>query len=143
MDPTQQMVIAVITSSAVTGAVTGMIKYFIDRHDRKNGKAAELENSLAEVRKTLAEISKMLNELTNDVNNLKKDDIVILHDCIYKALTFLSKFEKITITDRCNVDYIFERYKENGGNHKAELMYEAIKQIPVVDEDGNILKMDQ
>ena len=129
MDPTQQMIIAVITSSAVTGGVTSMIKYFIDRHDRKNGKAAELGKSLAEVRATLEDISKMLNALSQDVDNLKKDDIVILHDRIYQALTFLSKFEQISITDRCNIDYIYERYQENGGNHKAELMYKAIKKI--------------
>ena len=139
MDPTQQMIITVITSTSVTGAVTGLVRYFIDRHDRKSGRMAKLELDIEEIRKNLESISNVLSDLVEEMKSLKEDDIVLLHDRIYQALTYLSKFKEINLIDRCNVDYIHERYQANGGNHKEELMYELIKKIPVVDDNGNII----
>lgn len=125
MTPLEQMILAVLCSSGLTGAVMELIKYFVSRHDRKSGKEEQMKCDIQE-------LTTILESLVKDVEDLKEGQIVMMHDRIHQAFTYMKDLPSITTTDRANVDYLAERYFHRGGNHKAKLMYGLICKKPVV-----------
>jgi hypothetical protein len=128
MNPILQMICAVLA----TGGVFTFIEFLIRRKDRKNNSTVKLE-------KDLKQIASNLNIVTKEVNELREDDLTLLHDRIYQAYRYASTqsmvLGKISLEERANIDYLSDRYQKRGGNHKANLMYEKIKKIPVEDID--------
>jgi len=128
MTPVEQMIAAVLCSSGLME----LIKYLIGRHDKKNNCEDELKKAIEEMRENIS-------ELAEEAANQKQDTIVMMHDRIYQALVYFEGKESLTVTDRANIDYLAERYFARGGNHKAELMYDIICKIPVVDNgEGDV-----
>lgn len=125
MTPEQQMLIAVLSSSAVTGALVEAV--------RAIGKVIARKRNVG-ITKMESEVDEMhtaFTDLSGTVTELKEADKVILHDRIWDVYYKLQQHDDISVTDRANLDYIFEIYRQLGGNHQAEVMYNELLKKPV------------
>lgn len=128
MSPEQQMVIAILSSSAVTGAIIESIRIFAKFIGKKRDTGlAKLEREVSEINQTVKELKKDTDELEN-INN------VLLHNGIWSMYQKFGKSDFISIEDRANLDYMMERYT---GNHRAAIMYEQLSKKPVLNSAGN------
>lgn len=129
MTPAQEMIATVMVGILGGGGLLELIKWLIQRHDEKKTGKYTVKSSLKEIRENVA-------ELKDEVNELKEDDGAIMHDRIYAEFNRLKDKDEITVEDRANLDYLWERYSRRGFNHKGNLMYKKICEIPVtVKED--------
>jgi hypothetical protein len=129
MTPTQELIATVMVGILGGGGSLEIIKYLIQRHDDKKKGNRSLKSSIAEIRENVA-------DLKNEVQELKEDDGAIMHDRIFAEFNRLTQQESITVEDRANIDYLWERYSKRGFNHKGEILYKKICEIPVtVKED--------
>ena len=129
MTPAQEMIATVMVGILGGGGLLELITWLIQRHDEKKNKKYTVRSSLKEIRENVA-------ELKDEVNELKEDDGAIMHDRIYAEFNRLKDKDEITVEDRANLDYLWERYSRRGFNHKGNLMYKKICEIPVtVKED--------
>jgi hypothetical protein len=125
MTPTQEMVATVMVGILGGGGLLELVKYLFQRHDEKKNGSRSLKASIKEIRENVA-------DLKNEVQELKEDDGAIMHDRIYAEFNRLTQQESITVEDRANIDYLWERYSKRGFNHKGEILYKKICEIPVV-----------
>jgi hypothetical protein len=125
MTPTQELIATVMVGILGGGGSLEIIKYLIQRHDDKKKGNRSLKSSIAEIRENVA-------DLKNEVNELKEDDGAIMHDRIFAEFNRLTQQESITVEDRANIDYLWERYSKRGFNHKGEILYKKICEIPVI-----------
>lgn len=123
----EQIIIAVVTSSAFTGVIIKIIDIIISRYSRKHGRLLEIEKDLKEIKEKVNKVK----EMDNEIGELKQDILVILHDRIYQLFDRFIREDNISVQDRANIDYLYNRYENRGGNGKASLMYEKIKNIPI------------
>ena len=100
------VLVAIIGSSSLTS----FIMFLIQRHDRKK------ENEEADT----SARAKMLIGLGHD-RILWITDKIIDRGCI-------------TLKEKRNLKYLYEPYKELGGNGDCEIGYEACQKLPVVSE---------
>jgi hypothetical protein len=129
MTPAQEMIATVMVGILSGGGLLELIKYLIQRHDEKKNGKLSLKSSLKEIRENVA-------ELKDEVNELKDDNGALMHDRIDALFNELKDKEYLTVEDRVNVDYLWERYSKRGFNHKGEILYKKICEIPVtVKED--------
>jgi hypothetical protein len=125
MTPTQELIATVMVGILGGGGSLEIIKYLIQRHDDKKKGNRSLKSSIAEIRENVA-------DLKNEVQELKEDDGAIMHDILYSEFNRLTQQETITVEDRANVDYLWQRYSKRGFNHKGEILYKKICEIPVI-----------
>jgi hypothetical protein len=125
MTPTQELIATVMVGILGGGGSLEIIKYLIQRHDEKKNGTRSLKSSIKEIRENVA-------DLKNEVQELKEDDGAIMHDRIYAEFNRLTQQESITVEDRANIDYLWERYSKRGFNHKGEILYRKICEIPVI-----------
>ena len=129
MTPEQEMIVTVMVGILGGGGLLELIKYLLQRHDEKKNGNNSIKSSIKEIRENVA-------DLKNEVNELKEDDGAIMHDRIYEQFNKLKDQETLTVQDRANIDYLWERYSKRGFNHKGEILYQKICEIPVtVKED--------
>lgn len=114
-----------LTNNVFTVLLLGLAKILYDIWEKKQ------DRGKAKTERLMGEIEHKLETLEQDVESGKKTDVVLLHDRIWQAFRILSKKKKINYIDRANIEYLYEEYKAKGGNHKAEVMMEFIKTIPV------------
>lgn len=126
---TDKILIALIGSPVLTVIVTEAIRTAKRLFDKKKNKG------FAKFEKDLAEIQQQTVTILADLNASKETEKVLLHDRIWQAFRYLSGKEEIGVEDRANIDYLYEEYKKKGGNHKAKVMYEYIKTIPVIPKE--------
>lgn len=113
----------------------GIAKLIYNYWEKKQDKgSAKIERVVSEIKNQNAALAQKLETLEEDVESGKKTDLVLLHDRIWQAFSFLSKKEEIGVIDRANIEYLYEEYMTKGGNHKAEVMMEFIRTIPVTPE---------
>lgn len=129
MSSTWQIVIAILTSSAFTGLIVKILEIVVDVKSKK--KKEEREAVLDHIQK----VDDMMDDFKGELDELKEDNLVILHDRIYAMFKKFEKKDALTASDRANLDYLYERYINRGGNHDAEILYEIIKEKPVVPGD--------
>ncbi|MGI6721049.1 MAG: hypothetical protein ACOX4I_00610 [Anaerovoracaceae bacterium] len=119
------MIIAVLSTSAVTGAVIEIIRGIVRWIGRRRSKGfAKLESEVTEIKDTI-------EKLAESVNGQEETRKVILHDRIWDVYRKLHKDADISVTDKANLDYMYKEYKKLKGNHKAEIMYNEIKKKPI------------
>lgn len=129
MTPTQEMIATVMVGILGGGGLLELVKYLFQRHDEKKNGTRSIKSSIKEIRENVA-------DLKNEVNELKEDDGAIMHDRIYSEFNRLKDKDELTVEDRANIDYLWERYSKRGFNHKGEILYQKICEIPVtVKED--------
>lgn len=120
VSPPIQIIIAVITS---TGLFT-FIQFLIIRHDKKKNNICGLQASVQKLEKAIQDVTKELDEA-------REDTLTMLHDRLYQMYDYLEVKQEISLEQKTNWDYLFKRYSDRGGNHKAFLMDDVVKQIPV------------
>ena len=123
MTPAQEMIATVIVGILGGGGLLELIKYLFQRYDEKKKKYT-VKTSIKEIRENVA-------DLKNEVAELKEDNGALMHDRVYALFDELKDKDTLTVEDRANVDYLWERYSKRGFNHKGELMYNKIIEIPV------------
>lgn len=128
MTPQMQMLVAILGGGTTVGVVFSFIQFLMTRHDRKKCNDDEM-------RKNVLGMKEQLQKFIEEIDELKEDDLTLLHDRIYQAYNYTKNCESISVIGRANIDYLFARYNKRGGNHKAHLMYEQIKNIQVVNDD--------
>ena len=129
MTPAQEMIATVMVGILGGGGLLELIKYLFQRHDEKKNGSRSLKASIKEIRENVA-------DLKQEVNELKEDDAAIMHDRIHALFSENIDKDELTVEDRANIDYLWERYRTRGFNHKGELMYKKICEIPIkVKED--------
>lgn len=126
MDPVWQIIIAILTSSAFTGIIVKLIEVIADANSKKKKEARE---AILEHNK---KVDKLLDKLQDELIDLKDDNLVILHDRIYAMFKKFEKQDTLTASDRSNLDYVYERYSNRGGNHDAKILYNLITEKPVI-----------
>ena len=126
MNPTWQIIIAILTSSAFTGLLVKILEIIVDAKSKK--KKEEREALI----KHTEQVDALLEDLKSELDDLREDNLVIMHDRIYAMFKKFENADTITISDRANLDYLFERYIKRHGNHDAELLYNIIVEKPVV-----------
>ena len=129
MTPAEEMFATVIVGILGGGGLLELIKYLFQRHDEKKNGSRSMRSSIKEIRENVA-------ELKDEVSELKEDDGAIMHDRIFSEFNRLKDKDQLSVEDRANIDYLWERYSKRGFNHKGEILYEKICEIPVnVKED--------
>lgn len=121
----QQMVIAVLSTSAVTGGVIEIIRGITRFISRKR------DTGLAKLEREVSEIHQTVNTLNVRMCELEETNRVILHDRIWGVYRKLHKDDDISVKDKANLDYMFKEYKKLKGNHKAEIMYNELNKKPI------------
>lgn len=117
-----------LTDGAFTALILGAAKLAFDYWEKKK------DRGQARIAREINEVSESLKSLRTDLEAAEETDRVLLHDRIWQSFRFFSGKEEISVEDRANIDYLYEEYKKKGGNHKAKVMYEYIKTIPVTPE---------
>lgn len=107
MEDIIDLIIATIGSSGLTS----FVMFLIQRHDRKK------ENKEADS----SARAKMLTGLA--------------HDRILCITDKLVKRGGITLKEKRNLRYLYEPYKELGGNGDCEIGYEACQKLPIITEE--------
>ena len=125
MTPAEEMITTVMVGILGGGGLLELIKYLFQRHDEKKNGKYSMKSSLKEIRENVA-------ELKTEVQELKDDNGALMHDILYSEFNRLTQQETITVEDRSNIDYLWERYSKRGFNHKGEILYKKICEIPVI-----------
>lgn len=111
MNPETQMVITALLSALTSSGVMSLIIYLIQRRDKKK----ELE----------------------DLNQSAQSRMIIGlgHD---KILYLTDKFVRrgsITLKEKRNLEFLYEPYRDMGGNGDCKIGYDACQTLPVVSEE--------
>ena len=120
VSPPIQMIIAVITS---TGLFT-FIQFLITRYDKK-------KNNICDLQVNVQKLEKAVQDVTKELDEAREDTLTMLHDRLYQIYDYLEVKQEISLEQKTNWDYLFKRYSDRGGNHKAFLMDDVIKQMPI------------
>jgi len=123
-------VVTLLTSNVFTVFLLGVAKILYDMWEKKQ------DRGQAKIERVVSEMEAEMATIKEDVESGKKTDLVLLHDRIWQAFRVLSKREEIGVIDRANIEYLYEEYRNRGGNHKAEVMMDFIKTIPVTPEES-------
>lgn len=107
MDNLLEIVLAVLGSSGLTSLIT----FFIQRNDRK---------------KEMEDVGK--SSRTKMLVGLGHDRLLTLTDSYIRR-------GAITLKEKRNLRYLYEPYKELGGNGDCEIGYDACQKLPVISED--------
>lgn len=126
MNPTWQIIIAILTSSAFTGLLVKILEIIVDAKSKK--KKEEREALI----KHTEQVDALLEDLKSELDDLREDNLVIMHDRIYAMFKKFENADTVTTSDRANLDYLYERYIKRHGNHDAEILYSIIIEKPVV-----------
>ena len=121
----QQMIIAVLSTSAVTGGVIEIIRGIA----RWIGKRRD--TGLPKLEREVSEVHKMVQTLDCRMGELEETNRVILHDRIWGVYRKLHKDDDISVKDKANLDYMYKEYRKLKGNHKAEIMYNELDKKPI------------
>lgn len=127
-----EIVVAVLTSSAFTGLLVEIARGFRTAMDkRKNKGLAKIESDLQVVRAKTENNGSKIDALTDELEKQKETDLVLLHDRIWDIFHQLQDAEAVTVEDKANLEYLYDEYKNNNGNHHAEIMYSIIEAKPI------------
>ena len=112
----QWLIGVILSSNVILLLVQELIGALKEEHKKKKKKGVEAR----------------LTEIEGSLGKLEQTDLVLLHDRIWQAFRFFEDKDEISTEDKVNIDYLYKEYKEKGGNHEAEVMYDYIAKIPLV-----------
>ena len=128
MSQMNETVIAILSTSAVTGAVIELVRLF------GNWLSKRKDTGITKLEREIRELNAIVQDLKKNIHDLDESYKVILHDRLWSAYNTLKNAKSISLEARGNLDYLFEEYVHRNGNHKGELIYNLMKKIPVDDE---------
>lgn len=127
-----EIAIAVLTSSAFTGLLVEIIREIRKAVDKRQNKGlAKLENDIRKIHDTVDHMSKTVDKVETTLADRAETDKVLLHDRIWEMFNELRDSPFVTVEDLANLEYLFQEYSALGGNHKAEIMFNAIENKPL------------
>ena len=124
----ENFILTILGSSAITGTVIKLIEWLVDRFGAGRKKRQQLDQ-------TVESLTKAVGRLSPEIDELRRDNLVIMHDRIYQVLRNAMMQKSLTVSEKANIDYLYERYKKRGGNHNAEVMYAVISSLPIVSDE--------
>ena len=104
-------IIELLLATIGSSGLTSFIMFMINRHDRRK-ENEEADNSIR---------AKML--------------VGLGHDRILYITDRIVKRGGITLKEKRNLRYLYEPYKDLGGNGDCEIGYEACQKLPVITEE--------
>ena len=126
----------ILTSSGGTALLIKLIDILQDKFSEKRKKEKEaVQELLKKVDNQNFEQAKDIKALSNGLNAVRQDFLVLMHDRIFNIFKEVSQQEKISISEKSNLDYMYERYVDETmkkGNHDAENYYKLIEKMKVV-----------
>lgn len=126
----------ILTSSGGTALLIKLIDILQDNFSEKRKKEKEaVQELLKKVDSQNFEQAKDIKALSNGLNAVRQDFLVLMHDRIFNIFKEVSQQEKISISEKSNLDYMYERYVDETmkkGNHDAENYYKLIEKMKVV-----------
>ena len=129
---TGEIIVAVLTSSAFTGLLVEIVRTARRAFDRKRNKGlAKLETDITTLKGIAVDNSKSIDGIKDELNRQKETDMVLLHDRIWEIYERLKNQDSIDLADKANLEYLYDEYKQNNGNHQAALMFDLIEAKPV------------
>ena len=130
-------IIMILTSSGGTALLIKLIDILQDKFSEKRKSEKEtIQEILSKVDSCNCEKIKDLKGVKEDIDELREDFLVIMHDRIYNIFKQVSTKQTITVREKSNLDYLYERYKKRFGNHDAKNYYDLICKMKIVaDED--------
>lgn len=130
------VILMVLTSSGGTALLIKLIDILQDKFSEKRKKEKEaVQELLKKVDSQNFEQAKDIKALNNGLNAVRQDFLVLMHDRIFNIFKEVSQQEKISISEKSNLDYMYERYVDETmkkGNHDAENYYKLIEKMKVV-----------
>lgn len=130
------VILMVLTSSGGTALLIKLIDILQDKFSEKRRKEKEAVQELfKKVDSQNFEQAKDIKALSNGLNAVRQDFLVLMHDRIFNIFKEVSQQEKISISEKSNLDYMYERYVDETmkkGNHDAENYYKLIEKMKVV-----------
>lgn len=129
---TGEIIVAVLTSSAFTGLLVEIVREVrkvIDK--RRNQGFAKVETDILELKGIAMSNTTSIDSIKHELERQKETDMVLLHDRIWDMFNRLQGQESITLEDKANLEYLYDEYRQNNGNHHAELMYQVIEDKPI------------
>lgn len=133
---TGEIVVAVLTSSAFTGLLVEILRALrsiIER--RKNKGLAKVENDIKSIKDKTLETGEKVIEIQEELARQKETDMVLLHDRIWDVFNRLQNEKYISVEDKANLEYLYDEYRSNNGNHQAEIMFNYIEKKPLKTEE--------
>ncbi len=130
-------IVMILTSSGGTALLIKLIDILQDKFSEKRKSEKEtIQEILSKVDSCNCEKIKDLKGVKEDIDELREDFLVIMHDRIYNIFKQVSTKQTITVREKSNLDYLYERYKKRFGNHDAKNYYDLICKMKIVaDED--------
>lgn len=130
-------IVMILTSSGGTALLIKLIDILQDKFSEKRKSEKEtIQEILSKVNSCNCEKIKDLKGVKEDIDELREDFLVIMHDRIYNIFKQVSTKQTITVREKSNLDYLYERYKKRFGNHDAKNYYDLICKMKIVaDED--------
>lgn len=130
------IILMILTSSGGTALLIKLIDILQDNFSEKRRKEKEaVQELLKKVDSQNFEQAKDIKALNNGLNAVRQDFLVLMHDRIFNIFKEVSQQEKISISEKSNLDYMYERYVDETmkkGNHDAENYYKLIEKMKVV-----------
>lgn len=130
------VILMILTSSGGTALLIKLIDILQDKFSEKRKKEKEaVQELLKKVDSQNFEQAKDIKALSNGLNAVRQDFLVLMHDRIFNIFKEVSQQEKISISEKSNLDYMYERYVDETmkkGNHDAENYYKLIEKMKVV-----------
>lgn len=134
---TGQIIVAVLTSSAFTGLLVEIVREIRRVVDRRHNKGfVKLENDIVDLKGMVTDNTQRIDGIKEELERQKETDLVLLHDRIWDMFNRLQGQESVDVEDKANLEYLYDEYRQNNGNHHAEIMYEVIEAKPIKKERG-------
>ena len=128
---TGQIIVAVLTSSAFTGLLVEIVREIRRALDRRHNKGfVKLEKDIVALKDIAIDNTQRIDGIKEELERQKETDLVLLHDRIWDMFHRLQGQESVELEDKANLEYLYDEYRQNNGNHQAELMYQVIESKP-------------
>lgn len=131
------IILMILTSSGGTAILIKIIDIIQDRFsEKRKAEKKTMQEILKKVDSCGCKKIKEIESVKIDIDELREDFLVIMHDRIYNIFKQVSTKQTITVREKSNLDYLYERYKKRFGNHDAKNYYDLICKMKIVaDED--------
>ena len=106
--------------------------------EKRKAEKKTMQKILEKVDSCGCEKIKEIESVKIDIDELREDFLVIMHDRIYNIFKQVSKQENISVREKSNLDYLYERYKKRFGNHDAKNYYDLICKMQIVPDEDDV-----
>ena len=133
------VILMILTSSGGTAILIKIIDIIQDRFsEKRKAEKKTMQEILKKVDSCGCEKIKEIESVKIDIDELREDFLVIMHDRIYNIFKQVSKQENISVREKSNLDYLYERYEKRFGNHDAKNYYDLICKMQIVPDEDDV-----